>query len=719
MAMFQQLSEKRYNPSSLAEHRFASHNFFVEIPMSLPHRFPAVRRSFLSFLWVGLFLISIQSRSFAQRDPLHIWVGTLDRAAAEKWVGEHLAQEQKYVDELLAVKSPRTIENTLRPFDNAQNELGVAGSEAYLMYAVAPQKDLRDAGQALAQQIQQANTVLYLNQDVYRALAAVGLSAADPATRHYMERTLLEYRLAGVDKDAATRAEIKKRLDHITEAALNFGRNVQETPNHVVVKDKAELAGLPGDFISAHQPAADGSITLSTDETDVTPVMTYATSDDLRKRMYLAYNTRAYPANKEILLDVLKTRYEVAKILGYASFADLATADQMIGSAANMKAFLSEVDVASRPASRREYDMLLAFVRQKQPGITAIPAYGRSYWADQYARASFNFDSQSVRPYFTYDQVQQGVLDTAAKLFHVAFKPAPDVFVWDPSVSAWNVFDGDQLIGRFYLDMHPREGKDKWFSSSPVVPGIRGRQLPEGALICNFGGGKLGDPGLLQYADVVTFFHEFGHLMHNILGGQQAWSGITGFSTETDFVEAPSQMLEEFFHDPGILRSFAKHYQTNEVLPLDLIDRMNRASAFGRAGWVQGQLFYSTYSLDLHDRPPDAIDLDAMLRTDYTRFYPYPFVDGNRFYAGFTHLMGYTSNYYTYVLDKVIAVDFFSQFDKNNLLGGEAAMRYRKAILEPGGSKPGTELIRSFLGRPQNLEAFKLWMDEEFRGIVR
>jgi len=684
--------------------------------MSRPHRSPAVRRWFLIFLWIGLFLISVDSRSVAQSDPLHIWVGKLDRSAAEKWVGEHLALEQKYVDALLAAKSPRTIENTLRPFDDAQNELGVAGSEAYLMFAVAPQKDVRDAGQALAQQIQQANTALYLNQDVFRALAAVDISASDPATKHYMERTLLEYRLTGVDKDAATRAQVKKLQDHITEAALNFGRNVQEHSNHVVVKDKAELAGLPADFISAHQPAPDGSITLSTDETDYTPVMTYATSDDLRERMYLAYNTRAYPANKDVLLDVLKTRYELAKILGYPTFADLATADQMIGTAANMKTFLNEVDVASRPASHREYDMLLAFARQKQPGITAIPAYGRFYWSEQYARTIFNFDSQSVRPYFTYDRVQQGVLDTAAKLFHVTFKTASDAPVWDPSVSAWNVFDGGQRVGRIYLDMHPRDGKDKWFSSSPVVPGIKSRQLPEGVLICNFAGGKPGDPGLMQYDDVVTFFHEFGHLMHNILGGQQAWSGITGFSTETDFVEAPSQMLEEFFRDPGILRSFARHYQTNEVLPRDLIERMNRASAFGRAAWLQGQLFYSTLSLDVHDRPPDTIDIDATLRTDFTRFYPYPFVDGNRFYASFTHLMGYASNYYTYVLDKVIALDFFSQFDKSNLLAGEAAMRYRKAVLEPGGSKPGTELVRGFLGRPQNMDAFKLWMEEEFRG---
>ena len=683
--------------------------------MAAAEGWKAMRRRALQVVWVGVLGLGATTHSFAQNDPVHIWVGKLNGAGEEKWVGAHLTQEQKYTDELLAVKGPRTIENTLRPFDNAQNELSLAGFEAYLMYAVATDKEVRDAGQALAQKVQEVNTALALNQDVYKALSALDVSGADPATRHYVERTLLEYRLAGGDKDAATRAEIKKRLDHITDEALKFGRNVQENPNFLAVKNKDELKGLPADFVEAHKPEKDGTIKLSTDETDQMPVMTYATSDDLRKQMYLAYTTRAYPENKEVLLDVLKSRYEVAKLIGYPTYADLATADQIIGSAANMKTFLNEVDAASRPASRREYEMLLGFAKQKSPGLTAIPAYGRFYWQDQYARTTYNFDSQSVRPYFPYDRVQQGVLDTAAKLFHVTFKPSSDVGVWDPSVSEWNVYDGERLAGRVYLDMHPRDGKDKWFSSSPVVPGIKGRQLPEGVLICNFPGGKAGNPGLMQYDDVVTFFHEFGHLMHNILGGQQEWSGITGFSTETDFVEAPSQMLEEFFRDPGILRSFAKHYQTSETLPVELIDKMNRASAFGRAGWVQGQLFYSTYSLDVHDRAPDTVDLDGLLRTDFTRFYPYTFVDGNRLYASFTHLMGYTSNYYSYVLDKVIALDFFSQFDKSNLVGGQTAMRYRKAVLEPGGSKAGAELVKGFLGRPQNLEAFKRWMDEEFR----
>jgi thimet oligopeptidase len=222
----------------------------------------------------------------------------------------------------------------------------------------------------------------------------------------------------------------------------------------------------------------------------------------------------------------------------------------------------------------------------------------------------------------------------------------------------------------------------------------------------------------MQYSDVVTFFHEFGHLMHAILGGQQSWAGISGIATEGDFVEVPSQMLEEFFHDARLLASFAHHYQTGEPIPEPLVEKMNRASAFGRADGIRTQLFYTSYSLDVHNRPPQDLDLDAMLEEGYKRMMPYEWVDGNRMYASFTHLIGYTSNYYTYMFDKVIALDFFGQFDRANLLDPSTAMRYRRSILEPGGSKPGAALIKDFLGRDQRMDAFADWVGEEFAGSV-
>jgi len=656
--------------------------------------------------------IAAQPTEAPKPDPIHVWANSVTPDAVQAWVNQRLALSREAVQRLINVKGARSVENTLVPYDQAADELATAGMQAGLLNAVHRDKAVRDLTQKLAQTVSAAQTELSLNQKVYRALAGLNVSAADAATRHYLDRSLLEYRLAGVDKDDATRAKIRALQDKITELGLAFGRNVAESAN-TVKAEKSELAGLPEDFLAGHKPDPKGTITIGTDNAQVMTVLEYAKNADLRQRVFHAYYERAYPANKQILLDLLSTRDQLAHVLGYHAWADLATADQMIGSAANVRKLLDDVDRASRAGAQREYDLLLAFARKSQPGLKAISMADFYYWPEQYRRTAFDFDSQSVRPYFSYDRVQQGVLDSAAKLFHVRFQPAPKASVWDPAVSAWEVYDGVRLAGRFYLDMHPRPGKDQWFSMYPVLNGVAGKQLPEGALICNFPGGSPGDPGLMRYDDVVTFFHEFGHLMHQILGGNQPWSGSSGTNVETDFVEAPSQMLEEFFHDSRILQSFARHYQTGAALPNVLVEKMNRASAFGRGQWLQRQLFYSSLSLDLHNRPPAQIDPDALQRTDYVRFSPYTYLD-NHLYASFTHVTGYSSNYYTYLLDKVIALDFFSQFDRSNLLEGPTAMRYRNTVLAAGGSKPATELVKDFLGRPQNMDALKGWMNEEF-----
>ncbi|HEY3837537.1 MAG TPA: M3 family metallopeptidase, partial [Bryobacteraceae bacterium] len=592
------------------------------------------------------------------------------------------------------------------------------GSQVGLLDSVYPDKAIRDTAQAQAQIIAQAGVNLALNQKVYQALSQISAEEADPATRHYLDRTLLQYRLAGVDKDDATRARLKELQDKATLLSLTFSRNVQEGGNKVTVENAAELDGLPPDFLESHKPAEDGTITLTTDFPDYLPVMTFAKSHDLRQRMFVAYNTRAYPQNRQILLDLLAIRKEIAQILGFSNWADLATADQMMESAANMQAFLDELDHASRAGAEKEYAMLLDFSRQQQ-----IDAASRGYWLEQYRRSAFDFDSQSVRPYFPYDRVEQGVLSTAARLFQVEFRPAPDADTWHPDVVAYDVYDRDTQIGRFYLDMHPREGKDKWFSAHPLIPGIlnhpQGRRIPEAALICNFPGGpsakKSGDPGLMQHSDVVTYFHEFGHLMHALLGGHQNWAGISGIATEGDFVEVPSQMLEEFFRDHRLLATFAHHYQTNEPIPADLVLKMNRAGAFGRADSVRTQLFYTTCSLKTHTEDPATLNLDQLFQSLYTRFLPYKWIEGNRMYAAFTHLVGYSSNYYTYLYDKVIALDFFAQFAKTNLLDDPIAMKYRRTVLDPGGSQPGKEIVQKFLGRSQSTEAFTEWLGEEFQ----
>jgi thimet oligopeptidase len=647
---------------------------------------------------------------------LHAWEagGAESATALNAWVGARLAAHEAALSALLAVNEPRTPENSLRLYDEAIEQLALAGAQAGVLNSVAADKAVRDQAQEEAQRVAMAGSALSLNREVYDALKAIDLEGSSAATKHFVERTLLSYRLSGVDKDQATRDHLQALHEKATRLSLEFSRNIQEGGKSIHAS-QSELDGLPADYLARHPANAEGNVTITTDQPDMQPVMTFASSPALRERMFLAYNTRAYPANQQILLDLLATRQEIATVLGFRSWADLATADQMMGSAANVRTFLAKLNEASLDGARREHELILNFARSRQKDLQAIDITSRAYWYEQFRRSAFDFDSQSVRPYFPYAKVEAGVLETAARLFKIEFRRS-DAPAWHPAVSVFDVFDGGQRVGRFYLDMHPREGKDKWFSAAPIVTGVLGRALPEAALICNFPAGDDNDPGLLQYNDVVTYFHEFGHLMHAILGGHTEWAGLSGFATEGDFIEVPSQMLEEFFRDEKLLQAFAKHYETGETLPSETIKKMKLAGAFGRADWVRSQLYYTTLSLDLHDQDPAGLNLDETTKRLYQTLQPWTWLDGNRMYASFGHLTGYSSNYYTYAFDKVIALDFFNQFDPADLLGCDAGSLYRKAVLEQGGSKPGRQMVRDFLGRDEEFSAFSNWLNEEFEG---
>ena len=676
-------------------------------------------------------------------DALHLWANEASAEAAKAWVEEHLSASRAEIAAIVAGDAPHTVENTLAPYDRACWHLRMAGSQAHVMFMVHPDAGVRDAAQALSQAVSAEGVNLSLNREVYAALAAIdGATVNDAATKYYLERTLLSYRLAGVDRDDSTREKIRALADRSTELAMAFSRTVQDDVRSVTVDDPSDLLGLPADYLARKglresegrversDATSTEPILVTTDPPDFAPVMSYAASRTLRRKVYLAYNGRGYPANKQVLLDLLRTREEMAETLGFRSYADLATTDQMMGSAENMRRFLNEVQEAATATAHTEFAALEAFVRERAPAELPLSLSDARYWEEQYRRAHFNFDSQSVRPYFPYAPVQQGILRTAGKFFGVRFERNASAPVWHADVEAYDVFDAAAetqvsearpgapatAVGRIYLDMHPREGKSKWFSECSLVAGVLGETIPEASLVCNFPQPTDADPGLMQFSDVVTYFHEFGHLMHEVLGGRQRWGGQSGIATEGDFVEVPSQMLEEFFEDPDLLRTFAHHYQTGEPIPYDTVARMTRAAAHGRGIGTLTQVMYATYSMETHDRRAAELDLDVLLREGYDRFSRYEFVDGNTMYAAFTHLVGYTSNYYTYLYDKVIALEFFAQFPKGEI-GGPTALKYRQQVLEPGGSKPARDLVHAFLGRNASMDALRGYIARSVEGL--
>jgi len=661
-------------------------------------------------------IVCLCAAAFAQTPASQptLWASKPDTAAFDKIENGYLVAAQNDVDQVTAVKGARTIANTLAPFDDAVRNLDSAGDFAGLMQQVHPDKDFRDKAEEMTRKVSAASTALSLNQGVFRALSALDLSKADAATKYYVTRQLLEFRLAGVDKDDATRKKLAELNDKLTDQQSKFDRNISDDVHTVTVDDVKELDGLPADYIARHKPGADGKIVITTEYPDYLPAMKFAKSTDLRRRLYLAFLNRAYPANQSVLMDMIRTRTEIANLLGYKSWADYNAADKMIKNGAHIAQFISELENAARPIADREFKMLLAEKRKTDPTATTLEPYESSYYSELLRRADYNFDSASVRPYLPYAEVKQGILDTAQKLFNITFKQEAGAPGWAPDVETWDVYDHGKMIGRFYLDMHPRKGKYSHAEMVPVLDGIKGKQLPEAALVCNFPVPTADDPGLMEFGDVETFFHEFGHLMHMILGGQQAWAGIAGISMEADFVEAPSQMLENWMHNAPVLSSFAKNYKTGETIPASLVARMDRALAFGRGLSVASQTSYTALSYEIYARNPEQIDLDAITHATVKEYTPFVDIPGTHMWASFGHLAGYSSAYYTYMWDKVIAQDFYAQFNQTNPMLGTTPMRYRMAVLEPGGSESANTLVENFLGRPQNTKAFQEWMSQEF-----
>jgi len=671
-------------------------------------------KSFKSLLYLMVVALAASvSIAQAPSQPT-VWAARPDIPGFEKIVNDRLAAAQSAIDQIGSVKGTRTIENTLVPYDVAVRNINSAQYLSSLVESVHPDAAFRDHGTEMVRKVSAVQTALSLNRDVYRALASLDVSKSDPATRYYVSRQLLEFRLAGVDKDDATRAQLKKLNDELTDEQSTFERNISDDQKKVGVTDPKELDGLPQDYLDRHKPGPDGEIYITTNYPDALPAMKFSKSDEFRRRLYLAFDTRAYPKNKEVLERMMATRYQIASLLGYSSWADYNAADKMIKSGANIAEFIQKVDDAARPIAHRELAMLIAEKQKTDPGAKEIGDYEVSYLNELVRRSQFNFDSQLVRPYLPFNEVRQGILDTASTLFRVTFQQEKDVPTWDPAVETWDVLDNGKMIGRFYLDMHPRPGKFTHAEMSPILDGVRSKQMPEAILICNFPKPTADDPGLMEYGDVVTFFHEFGHLMHWILGGQQQWAGISGITMESDFAEAPSQMLEEWMHSPQVLASFAKHYKTGEPIPAELVDRMNRANAFGRGIGTSQQDEYTAISYDIYKSKPDGIDVDAVTTSDARHYTPFTPLPETHMYAAFGHLAGYSSAYYTYLWDKVIAEDFFGQFDHANLLAGPAPMRYRQTVLEPGGSVSANDLVKNFLGREQKMSAFQKWMGEEF-----
>jgi len=626
----------------------------------------------------------------------------------------HIDAAKALVAQILASKGARTVDGVLEPYNTLSIHLSNAGDKAGTFSQVHPDPAFRDAAEQCVKDVSSYLTEINQNPDLYAALSAVDVSGADDVTKRMVAHTLLEFRRAGVDRDEATRKRLKALSDEMTATGLEFDKNIREDV-HTVKLDPKQLAGLPDDYVKAHQPGADGKVTLTTDYPDYMPFRKYAEDAQARKALYVEFLNRGYPKNDDVLHKLLRERREFATTLGYKDWADYDTEKKMIKNGQAAADFIEKITKAAARRARHDYDELLARKRKDHPGAKGVEDWESAFYSEKVNREQYAFDSQAVRPYFEFTQTRDGLLATTAQMYGIEYRPVPDAPRWDRSVDVYDVYPsgGGDKLGRIYLDLHPRAGKFKHAANFDVVHGVKGVQLPESALVCNFPDPVKGE-ALMDHADVVTMFHEFGHMMHGILGGQQHWIMFSGVATEWDFVEAPSQMFEEWSWDPAVLATFAKHVKTHDPIPPALVKKMRRADEFGKGAFARRQMFLAALSLDLHrEADPDKIDLVSYQKNLQAKYSPFAYVEGSHFYDNFGHLNGYAASYYTYMWSLVIAKDLLTPFKARGLMDPETDHKYRDEILAQGGTRDAAALVHDFLGRDYDFKAYEAWLNAE------
>jgi len=511
-----------------------------------------------------------------------------------------------------------------------------------------------------------------------------------------------DFRAEGAHLGEEARAELATVNERISELMTTFSENIRDAQASIRIAPE-RLAGLPEDFIAEHPVGDDGLVEITTAYPDKFPFMEMAHDADARRDLVAADYARAFPANDEVLRELLAARHRKAELLGLASFADVATQRMMMPNGDAIGAFIDEVNLAARPAALRDVERLLERKRQDDPSATTITVFDSTYYMERIKAEELGVDSNEVRKYLDFGKVRQGVLDLTAELFGFEFVPVPDANSWHADVDVLDVVEDGERMGRIYLDMHPREGKFSHMACFPVSSGFTGRNVPESALLCNF------PRGLMTFDDVVTFLHEFGHLIHEIAAGRQVWARNSGLieQQEWDFVEAPSQLLEEWAWTAPVLQRFASDADGTPI-PTELVDALRASRDFCEGLMTARQLAYAALSHRLHrDHPTDMAPFAEAVEAEFD---VREMIPGSHQYASFGHLTDYSACYYTYQWSLSIAKDLFTQFDPEDLLNTEVSKRYRREVLDPGNRRHAAESIEAFLGRPYSTDAYREWL---------
>lgn len=651
------------------------------------------------------------------------------------------------LEKICAVTKP-TYENTFGALEELSHELDAAESLFSHLASVADNPERREAEKKLMPLVAEFQTSLLMNEQLWQVLRNAGsqpwVQTLDPQRRRFVELVLDDFRTGGADLPAEKKARLSSINRELTKLTRQYAQNLLDAANawQLVIRDRAEIAGMPDSWEhSAREEAlAKG---LGTPEepcwlvtlkyTSMGPVLKYADNEALRQKVYEAYarvGTEKPYDNEGIIRRVIELRREKAELLGFKSYADLATHNRMAGNGETAMKFVEDLHRRVSPAFYRDINELLDFIGKKTGTRSdKIEPWSRAYWTEKLREEKYDFDSELLRPYYGADGVFRGMFDIYSGLYGITITERPTwcaggaeketvkgaVEVWHPEVRFFEVRDvkSGELLGAFYMDWFPRDTKRAGAWMTPLQTGKAADgsspRIPHVAAICgNLSRPAGGKPALFSHYDVETLFHEFGHLMHAMLSDVKV-KALGGTRVAWDFVELPSQINENWTWNPEASRIFAQHYQTGKPMPAELLDKLTASRNFMAGIDTMNQLCIAREDLEMYVnydkyRGMSLDEAERLILKDYMLPYSVP---RRALIYNLPHIIsgGYSAGYYSYKWAEALAADAFSRFKKEGILNPAAGRAFREAILSKGNTKPAAELFRNFMGRDPDPDA--------------
>ena len=637
---------------------------------------------------------------------------------------EGIALAKAEIDAIVNNPEKPTFENTIETLAFSGNTLDRISSIFFNLNSAETSDEMQKIAQEVSPLLSEFGNDVRLNAALFAKVKAV-YEQKESLNLNPEQTTLLDKKYKSFSRNGANLSDDKKTIlreidKELSKLSLQFGENVLAETQvfQMHLTDEKDLAGLPEGAIEAARSLAkslekEGWI-FTLDHPSYLPFVTYADNRDLRKKMAIAFGARAFQNNEfdnqEIVLKIAKLRFDRAQLLGYATHAHFVLEERMAENPENVKTFSNDLLAKAKPAAQKEFAELTAFAK-KLDGIEQLEKWDGAYYSEKLKQQLFNLDDETLKPYFQLEKVLDGAFTVAQKLYGITFEEIFDIDKYHEEVKTYEVKDEDnQLVAIFYADFFPRKGKRNgaWmtsYKSQYIKDGSNER--PHISNVCNFTKPTETKPSLLTFNEVTTLFHEFGHGLHGMLANT-TYPSLSGTSVYWDFVELPSQIMENWCYEAEALALFAYHYQTNEMIPMELVQKIKESASFQEGMATMRQLSFGLLDMGWHGQDPSNIkDIKTFETEQFSATQLYPEVKENAMSTAFSHIFqgGYSSGYYSYKWAEVLDADAFAYFQEKGIFNKEVATKFKENVLSKGGTEHPMILYKRFRGQEPKPDA--------------